>query len=249
MKCFYSLLLTLVLLSLARCELFSSEQETQFLVSEMPALWEETFPDLDLLVTVFTADGVYRINTVTFATGRPLTLAIPKAPTVYILAVPCLQETPISLIPFGAVSGYCDVKSTEPVILSFAGGFVAQRCLSLVKKGYDISLFNAEKLVRSFVESDQDPWAYNTVIIEEDIATGVFNTFSMKKLPAFSHEVLLLSGTWFTENPSVQPMVSDGSLPVSTGLLTAGYHSLFRAGTPDYTELMVTEHEALLFPK
>ncbi|MBN1523391.1 MAG: hypothetical protein JW904_02805 [Spirochaetales bacterium] len=226
------------------CSFFSDTRDISLTIPEPDPTWQTAFPELYLQVTVYSDNNDKDLYTVDSGVTR-ISIPIRKSAFSFIIADWYKNNASIGLKPLGAVYGNTDGTGTDTLALSYCGGFVAERCLSCIKKGYDINGFNAHRLVSLLEERGTNPWSFDTAKIEQDIAGKTFNTFSLKQLETAEHKTVLEEGTWFFNSLYYQPIISNGIDEVSLGQLPFGFHVLFHQSTGKRIELMVDKYEVI----
>lgn len=233
-------------LAAAGCELFSGEAEFSLILPEAPPHWAATFDGLPAELVVVSPDNGRTVRLMP-RDASGCGVLVPKKNGACVLFYPVVCDGTPLVRPYGAVFPEGFDPYGRGVSLTPAGGFVAERLANLARNRIPVGDFNAPRLVRLLEERGGDPWDYDAVTVETDIAAGIFNTYSLKKLPARDISLHLNEGSWFLESSFSVPVQADATGAVLFAGVTCGYHLLFKTGTPVCASLSVTENDVVVF--
>ena len=122
-----------------------------------------------------------------------------------------------------------DSENGKTLKLEWAKGFLVDLILEIMRKGVPIEHINIRRLSEEIEsECSGDPWSINRELLKEAI---IYNTLSVYKIRQDDQRdiILPIEGSWISDNPFYQPIISD---PQGELLLEGIYPGLHRFQNP-----------------
>lgn len=224
-----TLLVTLPVVFLLSCSLFSPCARLLVQVPEPPPHWRQVFPDLCFTVQYLDPRG--RMAEVTAEPGRGAWVECSRERNAPVVAWPHGRggtPAPGELRPAG---GFYPLSLGEggeagSLFTSWEDGCAALVVQRVGGAGRDMALFNVARLAACMREA-ADPWSWDAAAVSEAIAAGSFTFYGLDRLPCRDVEVPAGPGEWFLESPFAGPRAAgpDGTLVLPE--VTIGAHMLY----------------------
>ncbi len=237
--------------SVAACAVFGPDAEVQVVLPSPPEHWRAAFAGLGFRIVVPRGQSM-RAERDAAGGESPVAITLDKITNAPVLAYPFDQGgagagagVPGLLRPAGGFYPYSLRRrdGEEVLALTWEDGAAALVVARLLDRGYDVSLFNVERLSR-YLREAEDPWSWDLEAIAEKIARGDFTAWDVDELPRRDAAVSPGPGTWFLESPFALPLAALEGWIVLPGV-TWGDHCLFSLGG-ESCRLSVGERDVVL---
>jgi hypothetical protein len=225
------------------CPLFSPYECLILELPDIPGHWEQRFEEITFSIEYPDISGEKEVLFLPPGVSS-CEIRVPKKRNWPVVAQPCGDEFPLS--PAGALYPWHVDKNNRVLHLYWEHGFSALVFLECLGKGFDISCFNARRFMSEVLKrSEGDPWRLDFSCVAEQLTSGSFRVYDIKKLPVRDVSLSLTAGDWFFSS-SFSPLVhSNGEAPCCIEDIPSGFHRLFHPIAPVWYELFVTEKEMI----
>jgi len=242
MKCnIFIYLFILFLFFCTGCDFYSEYNSIHVLMPEIPGHWYRRFGEI--YFTLYYPDINGEMITSVLAPGEnECTINLSKIMNCPIIVQP--YGAGFTLKPAGAVYPWHMDMQERVLHVTWEHGFTARLLKECYEIGFDISRFNAQRLMSEINDkSEGDPWKLDFHYITEKIAGGNFRVTDIKPLPVKDFRLAAGKGSWFFLSPfSTVFTIEDGELFCFENI-PSGNHRLLRLDSEQWYDIFLSEQE------
>jgi hypothetical protein len=215
------------------CGYFSDSSTVIIKFPKIPPHWQESFPDLRLLIKYPDKENKIIEEIYSLETGS-IEIECEKMTVIPIAAYPITGS--FIFPPAGGIYPY-STDMLESMQLKWEYGITADILITLISGEMDVNTFNSERLYNEInLRAPPDPFKLNKQKIIDAILSGNFRVTDIKPLEEKEMKINLYSGTWFTESPFSELYEVNDEVEENISF-TYGFHILHNSVTGDHYDI------------